>query len=646
MAACDRSRRRPVVIPSLLTLSLAAAVAMTAGCGARDNGIFGPGTGGEGGEGASVADGGGGAGGSEPLPPAKTDKVDLLLVIDNSRSMADKQEILSLSVPELIDRFTNPLCVGVDGVAVAGQPTSGAEDCPAGSERLFPPVSDIHIGVVSTSLGGHGADACTGMNDPTENDRGRLLDRGPGGTVPTWDGKQFLAWDPLGQKSPPGTSNDSMLESNLKALILGTGQLGCGFEASLESWYRFLVDPEPYESIAIENNSAVLQGVDQVILEQRRNFLRPDSLLSIVMLSDENDCSIRDGGQFYFAAQIFQPNTTNIYHLPKPRAACEDDPYDPCCRSCGQNPGDGCSTAQDDCSSGALSNLEDNINLRCWEQKRRFGIDFLWPLDRYASGLTDEQVTDRFGNVVPNPIFSDLDPTDEITDVRDERLVYLTALVGVPWQDLARQNASGTPDLVSGLDSEGKPIGAFQNGAELADNGTWDVVLGEPTTYVSQPSTLPDDPLMREAVDPRSGTHPIIGTPVAPPGASYDANAINGHEYSIPLRDDLQYACVFPLFVPKDCNNPNEIACDCLDPNNDNPLCQNPNTDQYGTTQYRAKAYPGLRHLGVLKALGPRGVAGSICPAQLSNPSSPDFGYTPTVRTLVREVAPALQLDE
>ncbi|HEB53049.1 MAG TPA: hypothetical protein ENI87_07340 [bacterium] len=332
--------------------------------------------------------------------------------------------------------------------------------------------------------------------------------------------------------------------------------------------------------------------------------------------------------------------------MPKPRAACEDDPYDPCCRSCGQNPGDGCSTAQDDCASGPLDNLEDNINLRCWEQKRRFGIDFMWPLDRYTAGLTDKQVTDRFGNVVPNPIFSDLDPTDDLTEVRDERLVYLTALIGVPWQDLARQNGDGTPDLVSGLDDEGRPIGAFQNGTELAQNGTWDVVLGEPTTYVSNPSSRPSDPLMRESVDPRSGAHPIIGAPLAPPGASYDANVINGHEYSIPLRDDLQYACVFPLFVPKDCNNPNEIACDCLDPGNDNPLCQDPSTDQFGTTQYRAKAYPGLRHLGVLKSLGARGVAGSICPAQLSDPNSADFGYIPTVRTLVREVAPALQPDE
>ena len=37
-------------------------------------------------------------------------KVDLLLVVDNSRSMADKQAVLSQSVPSLLGYFTNPRC--------------------------------------------------------------------------------------------------------------------------------------------------------------------------------------------------------------------------------------------------------------------------------------------------------------------------------------------------------------------------------------------------------------------------------------------------------------------------------------------------------------------------------------------------------
>ena len=51
-----------------------------------------------------------------------------------------------------------------------------------------------------------------------------------------------------------------------------------------------------------------------------------------------------------------------------------------------------------------------------------------------------------------------------------------------------------------------------------------------------------------------------------------------------------------------------ERACDCLEtdiPKN-RPLCNPPNGGPAGTTQYFAKAYPGVRHLQVLKGLGER----------------------------------------
>ena len=37
---------------------------------------------------------------------------------------------------------------------------------------------------------------------------------------------------------------------------------------------------------------------------------------------------------------------------------------------------------------------------RCWQQKRRFGIDFLYPVDRYVDALTKTTVADREGNLV------------------------------------------------------------------------------------------------------------------------------------------------------------------------------------------------------------------------------------------------------
>ena len=58
----------------------------------------------------------------ETLTQRSIDKIDLLLMIDNSRSMADKQQFLGLAVSDLLDRLVNPLCVNADGLPVSSQP--------------------------------------------------------------------------------------------------------------------------------------------------------------------------------------------------------------------------------------------------------------------------------------------------------------------------------------------------------------------------------------------------------------------------------------------------------------------------------------------------------------------------------------------
>src|SRR5690606_10083453 len=100
----------------------------------------------------------------ERLTQSSVDKIDLLLVVDNSRSMADKQEILTLAVPDLVGQLINPKCVLEDGTEASTQPASPLEDCPdPASVREFDPIFDIHIGVITSSLGGHGADSCLGQ---------------------------------------------------------------------------------------------------------------------------------------------------------------------------------------------------------------------------------------------------------------------------------------------------------------------------------------------------------------------------------------------------------------------------------------------------------------------------------------------------
>jgi hypothetical protein len=613
----------------------------------------------------------------ERLTQSAVDKIDLLIAIDNSGSMADKQDVFKQAVPDLVKQLVNPRCIDdTTGMPGGTQPADPLSPCDAGFKREFDPILDIHVGVISSSLGSHGSDQCTGTgtNDPSQIDMAHLLTRGVM-LDETYQSKGFLVWDPDTKSpshSPQGLTDINQLIGRLEAIVVGVGEKGCGYEAQFESWYRFLVEPDPYKTIEVVDNKAFLKDTDEVVVEQRRAFLRPDSLLAIIILTDENDCSIRDyvagqeGTQFFFVAQSNQ----NKFRMPKARLACATNPNDPCCRSCGQPPAEGCDWSQDDCCVAPcgdptckamecqgvkkLTEEFDDINHRCWDQKRRFGIDFLWPFDRYVKGLQLPEVQDRFGNSVPNPLYYDLCPdtaqpaagcsaNDKNATVRDPGLVFLAGIVGVPWQDIARRDGNGKPDLLGGLDIEGKPVGGLQTADELAVNKTWELILGDPSCYHTDPAKcLPADPLMIETPDPRTGTNPITGDALAGPGSNYYQNPINGHEWDVIAGDDLQYACIFKLPTPRDCTGTN-ANCDCKkgEEPEKNPLCQD-QTNAFGNTQYSAKAYPGIRHLQLLKGLGKQGIVASACPAQLDDQNAPTYGYRPAIGAIIDRLKKAL----
>jgi hypothetical protein len=564
--------------------------------------------------------------GPEAGPPPLARKVDVLLMIDNSSSMADKQQILAAAVPDLVQRLANPACVNPSTGAQVSQPALPTEDCPAGSSRERSPVRDMHVGVISSSLGGHGADSCadtpTSSYNPHQADMAHLIARGETGDVATWQGKGFLFWDPSGAGSPPGDNDLKQLSERMKQIVVGTGQDGCGFEAPLESWYRFLVDPEPYLSMVPSEcatgnpnpngDCRTPEGVDQVVLTQRNDFLRADSLVMILMLTDEDDCSVKDSNQNYLALQAYAG--ASPYHLPRATSACASHPSSSSCMSCMM----GDHSADPECAKGGYSDLEDSLNLRCYRQKQRFGLDFLQPVSRYVQALTNQYLPN--GKV--SPLFCRAPGVTGFAcdaPMRDLSWVMVAGIVGVPWQDLARDPS----DLAKG----------YKPGSELQ----WDVIAGDHDQFVD-----PTDPLMVPSIDARTGANPFTGTPLAAPEAtSPTANPINGHEWNIDARNDLQYACVFKLPEPRECAS-NPISCDCADVSGQhNPLCQ-ADDGSYGTVQYRAKAYPAVRILSVLRQLGSRAVAASICADETSDTASSVYGYRPAVSALIEAVKPAL----
>ena len=121
------------------------------------------------------------------------DKIDLLFMIDNSGSMSDKQEILKLAVPQLLGRLVSPLCHDAQGRSV----TSEGGVCPEGFTLEYDPVDDIHIGVISSSLGTPNTTACAPELVEHADDAAHLIGlrrtAADGSPLNTYQGLGFLA---------------------------------------------------------------------------------------------------------------------------------------------------------------------------------------------------------------------------------------------------------------------------------------------------------------------------------------------------------------------------------------------------------------------------------------------------------------------
>jgi hypothetical protein len=596
----------------------------------------------------------------DTLTQKSVDKIDLLLMIDNSLSMADKQKVLQDAVPNLVQRLVSPNCVDSSGVPnKAATPADPLTQCPSPLVREFTPIRDIHVGIVTSSLGGHGSPTlCVGNDngsiaDQEVNDHGWLIGKRarfsvPAGGAPA-DPEGFLNWNP---SSAPNVTV-TQFTTTFEAMTTAVGEDGCGLESQLEGWYRFLVDPHPYSSIQIQNcpgttnePCAVPVGEDKDLEAQRAAFLRPDSLVAVIMLSDENDCSIRESGQYYYAAR-------EDIVLPHGSQACVTNPNDPCCYFCGTAPPAGCA-ADPTCSTPNMP-VQDPTNLRCFHDMQRFGFDFLYPTARYVNALSQAEICtsradlaaadpascpdangDKQPDIEDNPLFKG--PT---AVPRDASLVFFAAIVGVPWQDIqSTVKPDGTPyPNANELH--------YQTAAQMAANGTWNVILGNSNPGNHAPPMPPTDQLMVEAIDPRGGNdaenppQPLVGT-----NGGYLANKVNGHEWVNSNGDDLQYACIFKLPESRDCAQLAQdplVGCDCAPGReaDNNPLCQSPD-GTYSTTQSFAKGYPGLRELQVLKDFGANGVVASICARNLTDKNAQDYGYGPAIDAIVDRLKQAL----
>ena len=571
-----------------------------------------------------------------PTPKPKQrelDKLDILLAVDDSISMADKQRLLRDAVPDLIGRLANPLCVDADRVAFAGFTPGAGQPCPKGPngqllEREFLPVSDVHVGLVTSSVGAAGGDS----KDYQAHLLGSLAH---GAGLPGMTPQGFLAWTDAKPQAD--------FQAEVQAMMEAVGESGAGYEGPHEAWLRFLVDPAPFQELLFgpcDGDSpapacSFKYEVDQTVLQQRQAFLRPDSVLVIVVLSDEDDCSAAVTEDSWRVYDVFGD-------VPRGTSVCLEHPEDACCVPCDEQPAPGCA-ADPTCDLDPFVPARlDNNNLRCFDQKRRFGRDALYPMERYKNALSQLQICPErldlsdapgCGELVDNPLFINL--KNGRAAQRTPQGVFLTFIVGVPWQDIAVDPLNLTDPGVEGL--------TYMSPEALDAAGAWDLLIGDSI----EP---PGDPLMLQSVATRSGVHPITGEVIAGPEAWPVVNSINGHDRTIPDIDDLQYACTFALPALRQCADLGDAACDCTDPKRgyspDNPMCQDPKTGEYSTLQRSGKAYPGRRHATLARMLGDAAVLSSICPRNTRDTSRSDYAYRPTVTALIERIAPVLKQPE
>jgi len=646
---------------------------------------------------------------STTLPQQAVDKIDLLLAIDNSASMADKQQILAEAVPDLLLRLLRPRCIDTEGNIInddkgtprRADPTKSTpkEQCEGFGEPEFKPIADIHIGVVSSSLGSMGGDVCP---EAGKDDHARLIGRVPPGPTEAALSKSgdggYLAWFPdvasnKGKVAPPVPIGDeATLRSAFQALVKGAGQKGCGFEAQLESVYQFLVQPDPWDEVIVDESTkhASLRGYNEQLLQQRKDFLRPDSLVAIVMLTDEDDSSadpLSLGGVGWgFMANAFpgsrtprpgihnEPNTT----APRGTSACDEDPSSKECTSCAFARDPKCDSDPacarikkdpncTDAFAGDYGPKDEPLNVRFHRMKQRYGIDPQYPIKRYADGLQQARVPNRenehnaAGGYVgtatcTNPLFAKNLPGSTAEAIKAGR-----ASLGAK---------RGDGKTLSDADLAKAGLCNLERGPRSPDLVYFAVVGGAPNellfddayTNVPRPKAKIDfvkltgtdplthdlrglDPHMVQSVDPRPGLPP----PPADPGAIDNGNdPAHGREWDTSKtgeagqKADLQFACTFPLDTSRECGTGQAgNDCDCKGGSLP-PLCSGT-----GTTQVRAKAYPTIRQFSVVRQLGTQGIAASLCPltnaqGKLFPVESDFYGYRPAVASIFERLKNSL----
>ncbi|MET0284852.1 MAG: hypothetical protein ABW352_10290 [Polyangiales bacterium] len=237
--------------------------------------------------------------------------LDVLFVIDNSGSMATEQQKLAREIPRMVAVLTS----GDRYATRESQVPPGLSD----KARRFTPVSSLHVGVVSTNFGGldelpYNAQAailaCNGTGDGGKlqnslkiaqegviaQSRSEFVGFEVGQALLTPDPACALPPQPLYQTFDPNI--DPAAASLAFGCAARLGVRGCPFEQPLESMWAALAPSQGQGELYQFLNGT--RGVGDTF---NQGFVRPGAALAVIVLTDEDDCSITDEGKGLFSLE-------------------------------------------------------------------------------------------------------------------------------------------------------------------------------------------------------------------------------------------------------------------------------------------------------------------------------------------------------
>lgn len=189
----------------------------------------------------------------------RLDAVDILLVVDDSASVAYQAAQLKAELPRMLSAIT----------------TGEAEDV------TFPPAKSVHVAVTTTDLGGAPPSSqpiCAG-----DGQDGVFVRPGEVGVTCDVSYPGYLAYD------ADGAALSVVESAACVPLVFGDDEnpsVGCGFEQPLEASLKALW---PSDDTALSFSSGSAHGS-----AENAGFLRDNSLLIVIVVTDEDDCSASD----------------------------------------------------------------------------------------------------------------------------------------------------------------------------------------------------------------------------------------------------------------------------------------------------------------------------------------------------------------